>query len=80
MLPLGDDDSARRTSPIITYALIVIGFWIVLQVVSSPSTITASSQTGGGGVAYMAHVGGFLAGIVLTFILGARTDRRLPSG
>jgi rhomboid family protein len=61
-------------------ALIVIGFWIVLQVVSSLSTITASSQTGGGGVAYMAHVGGFLAGIVLTFVLGARTDRRLPSG
>ena len=61
-------------------ALVVIGFWIVLQVVSSLSTFTASSQTGGGGVAYMAHVGGFIAGIVLTFILGGRTDRALRPG
>jgi membrane associated rhomboid family serine protease len=61
-------------------ALVVIGFWIVLQFISSLSTFTASSQTGGGGVAYMAHIGGFLAGIVLTFLLGGRTDRRLPAG
>ncbi len=61
-------------------ALVVIGFWIILQVISSLATFTASSQTGSGGVAYMAHVGGFLAGIVLTFIFGARTDRRYLSG
>jgi membrane associated rhomboid family serine protease len=61
-------------------ALVVIGFWIILQVISSLSAFTASSQTGSGGVAYMAHVGGFAAGILLTFILGARTDRRLSSG
>ncbi len=61
-------------------ALVVIGFWIVLQVISSLSAFTASSQTSGGGVAYMAHIGGFIAGIVLTYILGARTDRTLRSG
>ena len=61
-------------------AVVVIGFWIVLQVISSASAFTASSQTDGGGVAYMAHVGGFIAGIVLTFIFGARTDRRLEAG
>ena len=61
-------------------AIVVIGFWIILQVISSLSTFTASSQTGGGGVAYMAHIGGFIAGIVLTFLFGARTDRRLMSG
>ena len=62
-------------------ALVVIGFWILLQVLSSLSTFTTSSQTGGGGgVAYMAHVGGFIAGIVLTFFFGARTDRRYISG
>ncbi len=61
-------------------ALIVIGFWIVLQVISSLSAFTPSSQTGGGGVAYMAHIGGFLAGIILTFILGGRTDRSLTAG
>ncbi len=61
-------------------AIVVIGFWIILQVISSLATFTASSQTGGGGVAYMAHIGGFIAGIVLTFFFGAQNDRRLISG
>ena len=47
-------------------ALLVIGFWIVLQLFSSIGSITASADTGG--VAYMAHVGGFIAGLVLTFL------------
>ena len=48
-------------------ALIVIGLWIVLQLFSGVSSVTASSQAQGG-VAYMAHIGGFLAGLVLTFL------------
>jgi membrane associated rhomboid family serine protease len=53
-------------------ALIVIGMWIVLQLFSSIGSITNAAQTGG--VAYMAHVGGFLAGAVLTFLFrGSRT-------
>ncbi|HMB21821.1 MAG: rhomboid family intramembrane serine protease [Chloroflexota bacterium] len=51
-------------------ALVVIGFWIVLQVFSQIGAFTASSQTEGGGVAYMAHIGGFVAGVILTFVLG----------
>ena len=47
-------------------ALIVIGFWIVLQLFSGVGSIANSAQTGG--VAYMAHIGGFLAGFVLTFV------------
>lgn len=50
-------------------ALVVIGLWIVLQLVSGIGSISASAQTGG--VAYMAHIGGFLAGVILTFILRA---------
>lgn len=50
-------------------ALIVIGFWIVLQIFSGIGTLTASSQNEGG-VAYMAHIGGFVAGVILTFLLG----------
>jgi membrane associated rhomboid family serine protease len=46
-------------------ALLVIGFWIVLQLVSGVGSISHSAQTGGG-VAYMAHIGGFIAGLVLT--------------
>jgi membrane associated rhomboid family serine protease len=59
-------------------ALVVIGFWIILQLFSSFSAFTASSQTEGGGVAYMAHVGGFFAGLVLAFVLG-RGRPALPS-
>src|SRR6266487_7934 len=46
-------------------ALIVIGFWIVIQVFSQIGAFAASSQTEGGGVAYMAHIGGFIAGVIL---------------
>jgi membrane associated rhomboid family serine protease len=43
-------------------ALIVIGLWIVLQLFSGLGSIADTAQTGG--VAYMAHIGGFLAGFV----------------
>lgn len=49
-------------------ALIVIGLWIVLQLFSGIGSIANMAQTTGG-VAYMAHIGGFLAGFVLTFLL-----------
>jgi rhomboid family protein len=55
-------------------ALIVIGIWIVLQLVSGIGSISASAQTGG--VAYMAHIGGFAAGIILTLLLRATGARQ----
>jgi membrane associated rhomboid family serine protease len=48
-------------------ALIVIGLWIVLQFFSGIGSIADSAETGG--VAYMAHIGGFLAGFVLALLL-----------
>ncbi len=51
-------------------ALLVIGLWIVLQLFSGIGSISSAPDTGG--VAYMAHVGGFLAGCVLTLILRGR--------
>jgi membrane associated rhomboid family serine protease len=51
-------------------ALLVIGFWIVLQLFSGIGSISKAADTGG--VAYMAHVGGFLAGCVLTLALRGR--------
>jgi membrane associated rhomboid family serine protease len=48
-------------------ALIVIGLWFVLQLFSGIGSIASSADTGG--VAYMAHIGGFIAGVVLAFIL-----------
>ena len=51
-------------------ALVVIGLWIVLQFINGIGSITQSAETGG--VAYMAHIGGFVAGLVLTFLFGGR--------
>jgi membrane associated rhomboid family serine protease len=48
-------------------AIAVIGIWIVLQFVSGIGSISNTAETGG--VAYMAHIGGFVAGIILTFVL-----------
>jgi membrane associated rhomboid family serine protease len=48
-------------------ALVVIGLWIVLQFISGFGSITNSAETGG--VAYMAHIGGFAAGFILTYLL-----------
>jgi membrane associated rhomboid family serine protease len=56
-------------------ALVVIGLWIVLQFFSGIGSIANTAETGG--VAYMAHIGGFIAGFVLTFLFrgsrGAQT-------
>jgi membrane associated rhomboid family serine protease len=40
-----------------------LGFWIVLQIVSGLGLLGGGS--GGGGVAYAAHIGGFIAGLLL---------------
>lgn len=42
-------------------AIIVLGLWFVLQIVST----AFEQQGGGGGVAWGAHIGGFVAGMVL---------------
>jgi len=56
-------------------ALVVIGLWIVLQFFSGIGSIANTADTGG--VAYMAHIGGFIAGFVLTFLF--RGNRGAPA-
>ena len=46
-------------------ALIVLGLWIALQFFSGIGSIMGSTDEGG--VAYMAHIGGFVIGFILTF-------------
>jgi len=48
-------------------AVVVIGLWIVLQFFSGIGSI--SDTAGTGGVAYMAHIGGFIAGFALAVLL-----------
>ena len=57
-------------------AFIVLGFWVALQLVSGVGSIADTAQTETGGVAYMAHVGGFIAGLALGVVMGGlrRTD------
>jgi membrane associated rhomboid family serine protease len=56
-------------------ALIVIGLWIVLQFFSGIGSIANTAETGG--VAFMAHIGGFIAGFVLTFLFRGSTRTRI---
>ena len=53
-------------------APVVLGFWIALQAMSGAGSIMDTSRGDSGGVAYMAHVGGFVAGFVLTFLFRGR--------
>jgi membrane associated rhomboid family serine protease len=47
-------------------AIYVLAFWIFIQFINSVGSVANTSETGsGGGVAYLAHVGGFVAGLVL---------------
>ena len=52
-------------------SLVVIGLWFVLQLFSGIGSIGAAADTGG--VAFMAHVGGFITGFVLALVI--RGDR-----
>lgn len=58
-------------------AWLVLGYWFVGQFLSGAATAIAySSQTGqGGGVAFWAHVGGFLTGITLIKFFPTRPRR-----
>jgi membrane associated rhomboid family serine protease len=51
-------------------AFIVLGLWILLQVVSGVGAMGMPGQHGG--VAYAAHVGGFVAGWLVVHIMGVR--------
>ena len=52
-------------------ALLLIGFWIVLQFFNGVASLgVRTAETGG--VAYWAHIGGFVAGLVLIFIFPKR--------
>jgi membrane associated rhomboid family serine protease len=51
-------------------ALMMIGLWALLQFISGVGSIAVTDETAGG-VAYWAHIGGFVAGLVLAFVLRA---------
>ena len=56
-------------------AVLVIGLWAVLQFINGFGQIALTEQTAG--VAYLAHIGGFLAGVAAGLVL--RAAGRVPS-
>jgi membrane associated rhomboid family serine protease len=66
LFPQGKINVMQGQRAIQVPALIVIGLWFVLQFFSGIGSLSTTADTGG--VAYMAHIGGFLAGILLTFL------------
>jgi membrane associated rhomboid family serine protease len=56
-------------------AWIVLGYWFVIQFLSGAATSIAYSSQTGGGIAFWAHVGGFVTGIVLVKVFPERQRR-----
>jgi len=57
-------------------AWIMLGYWFVVQFLSgAANAVTYAEQTSAGGVAFWAHVGGFVAGIVLENVMPTRPRR-----
>ncbi len=52
-------------------ALVLIGFWFILQLFSGLGSI-ADLNSDQGGVAYFAHIGGFVAGVALVKLFARR--------
>jgi len=75
LFPKGSVRVLQGSRVIQVSALIVIGIWIVLQFFSGIGSILGPEVTGG--VAYMAHIGGFVAGFLLTFLF--RGNRGQPA-
>jgi len=60
--------------PFLVPAALLIGFWFVMQVFSGLAEM--GNTTAGSGVAFWAHVGGFIAGAVLVWIFKRSRPRR----
>ena len=53
-------------------AVFLLGFWIVMQLFFGAASMNAGDLQSAGGVAYFAHIGGFIAGMALIVLLGGR--------
>jgi membrane associated rhomboid family serine protease len=56
-------------------AWIVLGYWFVAQFLSGAATSIATTSRSAGGIAFWAHVGGFVAGLAMVKLLPHRPRR-----
>jgi membrane associated rhomboid family serine protease len=54
-------------------AMVFIGLWFVMQFVSGLGSLGTTGAAASGGVAWWAHVGGFLLGMLIAFIMSLST-------
>lgn len=59
-------------------AFLLIGFWFLAQVFSGFSSLGVDAVGAGGGIAYFAHIGGFVAGALLVNVFAWNRPRRSP--
>jgi membrane associated rhomboid family serine protease len=59
-------------------AIFVLGIWFVLQLFSGVGSLGVTDAQDMGGVAYFAHIGGFVAGMVLIALFGGFRRPRRP--
>jgi rhomboid family protein len=62
---------AFRFIPFVVPAIVAIGIWAVLQFISGFGQIAMTDESAGG-VAYLAHVGGFIAGLIVGVLFRGR--------
>ncbi|MEA2361272.1 MAG: hypothetical protein QOD71_417 [Thermoleophilaceae bacterium] len=55
-------------------ALLVLGFWFLEQLLLGASDLGSQTAGGGGGVAYFAHIGGFLFGLLAIKLFADRVQ------
>ncbi len=61
-------------------AIVVIGFFIVIQLIDAFGSLRLSGHAASDQVAYFAHLFGFVAGLALIFVLRDRTQRGTQRG
>jgi len=59
-------------------AFVLIGFWFVVQLFNGVSSLGPATVGAGGGIAYFAHIGGFVAGALLVNLFAVRRARARP--
>jgi membrane associated rhomboid family serine protease len=59
-------------------AMVMLGIWFILQFLPAIGQVATPEVGGGGGVAYFAHVGGFLFGLAAIKLFAARWGRLGP--
>jgi membrane associated rhomboid family serine protease len=55
-------------------AVFFLGLWFLLQLLSGVGSL-AISNAAGGGIAFWAHIGGFVAGVLIGLVLRSRDNR-----